>query len=409
MFWLNKGFNENKNAIEDVKSDECVESKIDADEETTAKPDQEREDNVCTGQKENENKEKCMEAAYSNEIDKMTDTIEEGINLTAAEDQKNKNDVSCHEESDKKDSHGKDSSDQDSTHDDIGDSSTGVTAEHQSSKRTDIQEQEDYINGLITFIKFIDRFFERFTHLQNEGILDFYKEYGAHTFTKGFIKTILHDLQNANLLFNKVIKSNNLVFLVEGQSEEAFIKNYYQHFDGDVSVYSYKGEGNAKGGNLHILIDFFLENNHAVFVQVDLDNKNNKHQQLEKHKEKYKDKDVYFFAFKNNLEESYPYELVTEALGHIYSDFNPKMLGNKETTYKDLLARIDINIDDIKIDLAIIIAQLVYRKGRRGVHFNANDEIYGFADFIDNAYPKSQEKSKYYNYWKDEEQQNNER
>jgi hypothetical protein len=270
-------------------------------------------------------------------------------------------------------------------------------------------EQEDYINGLITFIKFIDRFFERFTHLQNEGILDFYKEYGAHTFTKGFIKTILHDLQNANLLFNKVIKSNNLVFLVEGQSEEAFIKNYYQHFDGDVSVYSYKGEGNAKGGNLHILIDFFLENNHAVFVQVDLDNKNNKHQQLEKHKEKYKDKDVYFFAFKNNLEESYPYELVTEALGHIYSDFDPKMLGNKETTYKDLLARIDINIDDIKIDLAIIIAQLVYRKGRRGVHFNANDEIYGFADFIDNAYPKSQEKSKYYNYWKDEEQQNNER
>ena len=140
---------ENKNAIEDVKSDECVESKIDADEETTAKPDQEREDNVCTGQNENENKEKCMEAAYSNEIDKMTDTIEEGINLTAAEDQKNKNDVSCHEESDKKDSHGKDSSDQDSTHDDIGDSSTGVTAEHQSSKRTDIQEQEDYINFAI--------------------------------------------------------------------------------------------------------------------------------------------------------------------------------------------------------------------------------------------------------------------
>ena len=140
---------ENKNAIEDVKSDECVESKIDADEETTAKPDQEREDNVCTGQNENENKEKCMEAAYSNEIDKMTDTIEEGINLTAAEDQKNKNDVSCHEESDKKDSHGKDSSDQDSTHDDIGDSSTGVTAEHQSSKRTDIQDQEDYINFAI--------------------------------------------------------------------------------------------------------------------------------------------------------------------------------------------------------------------------------------------------------------------
>ncbi len=268
------------------------------------------------------------------------------------------------------------------------------------------QEHDEYLEGLISFVKFIDRIIERITYLQIDGILDFYQEYGAHTFTKGFIKTILHDLQNANLLFNKAIKSNNLVFLVEGQSEEEFIKNYYQHFDGDMRVYSYKGEGNAKGGNLHILIDFFLENNHAVFVQVDLDNKNNKQQQLEKHKEKYKDKDVYFFAFKNNLEESYPYELVTEALGYIYSDFDPKILGNKETTYRDLFATIDINIDDIKIDLARIVAQLIYHQYLRDN--KPKDEIYRFVEFIDNAYPKSQEKSKYYNYWKAEEQQNNE-
>lgn len=283
-----------------------------------------------------------------------------------------------------------------------------ATSQEQLISTLSIIEQEDYINGLIIFIKFIDRFFERFTHLQNEGILEYYQEYSAHTFSKGFVKSILSYLEQANLFFNQVIKSKNLVFLVEGQSEEAFINNYRQNFNGDLRIYSYKGEGNAKGGNLHILIDFFLENNHAVFVQVDLDDKNNKHQQLEKHKAKYKDKNVYFFAFKNDLEESYPYELVTEALGYIYSDFDPKMLGNKETTYKDLLATIDININDIKIDLAIIIAQLIYRKGRRNVHFTANDEIYDFADFIDNAYPKSQKKSKYYNYWKNEEQQNNE-
>lgn len=275
-----------------------------------------------------------------------------------------------------------------------------ATSQEQLISTLSITEQEDYINGLITFIEFIDRFFERFTHLQNEGILDNYQQIAAHTFAKGFVKTILHKLQDANLLFNRAIKSNNLVFLVEGQSEEAFINNYYQNFDGDSRVYSYKGEGNAKGGNLHTLIDFFLENNHAVFVQLDLDNKNNKQQQLDKHKAKYKDKDVYFFAFKNDLEESYPYELVTEALGYISSDFDPEKLGNKETTYKDLLATIDINIDDIKIDLACVIAQLIYNKWRRGVHFNARDEIYDFADFIDNAYHKSQEKSKYYNYWK---------
>lgn len=283
-----------------------------------------------------------------------------------------------------------------------------ATSQEQLISTLNKSEKENYISGLIRFIKFIDQFFERVTYLQNDGILDNLQQLAAHTFTKGFIKTILHNLQNANLLFNKAIKSNSLVFLVEGQSEEAFINNYYKNFDGDSRVYSYKGEGNAKGGNLHILIDFFLENNHAVFVQVDLDNNQNKRRQLEKHKAKYKDKNVYFFAFENDLEESYQYELVTEALGYIFSDFEPKMLGTKETTYKALLAKIDINIDDIKIDLAIIIAQLVYRKGRRGVHFNADDEIYDFADFINNAYPKSQEKSRYYTYWKNEGQQNNE-
>lgn len=263
------------------------------------------------------------------------------------------------------------------------------------------KEQEDYIDGLKHFVLFIDRTIERLSYLQLDGVLEFYQEYGAHTYTKGFIKTILHEIQKANLLFNKAIKSNNIVFLVEGQSEEVFIKNYYQHFDGDVSVYSYKGEGNAKGGNLHILIDFFLENNHAIFVQVDLDNDNNKKQQLEKHKAKYKDKEVYFFAFKSNLEESYSYELVTKALKYIYSNFAPKTLGAKETTYKDLLATIDIKIDDIKIDLAHIVAQLIYHKYLRDN--KPEDEIYRFVEFIDNAYPISQHMSKYYNYWKDKE------
>lgn len=269
-------------------------------------------------------------------------------------------------------------------------------------------EQKDYITGLIIFTKFIDRFFERFTHLQNEGILEYYQEYSAHTFSKGFVKSILKYLEQANLFFNQAIKSKNLVFLVEGKSEEAFINNYYQNSHKDIRVYSYKGSGNSRQDKLHLLIDFFLENEYYVFVQVDLDNEQNKKSNLTKLKIKYVDKDVYFFSFNHDLEEAYPYDLVVEALGHIFSDFEPKMLGIKETTYKDLLATIDVKIDDVKIDLAIIIAQLVYRKGRRGVHFNADDEIFDFADFINNAYAKSQEKSKYYNYWKNEEQQNNE-
>ena len=81
----------------------------------------------------------------------------------------------------------------------------------------------------------------------------------------------------------KMLMESAVKKLVHQATGNQFLDFNYQNFDGDSLVYSYKGEGNAKGGNLHTLIDFFLENNHAVFVQVDLDNKNSKQQQLDKH------------------------------------------------------------------------------------------------------------------------------
>ena len=79
---------------------------------------------------------------------------------------------------------------------------------------------------------------------------------------------------------------------------------------------------------------------------------------------------------------------------HIYPNIELSITAVENKSFKDLFEVVGISIDDIKIILASIIAQLISQQGRLGNEHN--EEIYGFVRFIDDAYSVAQQRSQYY-------------
>ena len=250
----------------------------------------------------------------------------------------------------------------------------------------------NYIEGLVELIRFIDKFLERITHSLSDGILNYYDVYANFVFSKVFISAIKPSLDNADRLLSLASKSHNIIFLVEGESEKAFIQSFRTKIS-EEEIFCYQGAGNYDIQKIHLIIDLFLDNGYSVFLQYDLDKKNNSQQKYERLLRKYsKNENVNFFAFSDNLEQSYTPTLFARALN--YLQIGCSLQGIKSAnSYKEYLSTLGYNIDDLKIPLATIIAQIIECKYSRNDRIKG--EIYEFYHFVHRAAAKSSKHSVY--------------
>ncbi|WP_300176642.1 hypothetical protein [uncultured Aliivibrio sp.] len=116
--------------------------------------------------------------------------------------------------------------------------------------------------------------------------------------------------------------TQRLMLLVEGASEKEFIEQYSKlelGFIGNVYVESYDGKDNRDKKKIFQMINYFKSKGFKVLMQIDKDGKDIR---LTQHvKSRLFDHEDYF-AFSEDLENTYPNELIAECLEEFDSDSN---------------------------------------------------------------------------------------
>jgi len=169
-------------------------------------------------------------------------------------------------------------------------------------------------------------YFCRFVHDNEIDIGKFANSYHVQDWAKG-------REDNATSLFSCVLRSRHVldclaenlrkidafpsiegVVLVEGWSEYAFIHNLKEsglwHFD-DLRIDVYEGKGNRKAKKLQLLSKKYMQTGFRLFLQGDADGQTA--DIFSEHRSRFKMGDNQLFAFKYDLETSYPSELAAKA------------------------------------------------------------------------------------------------
>jgi len=186
-------------------------------------------------------------------------------------------------------------------------------------------QKEDFLKGLYHLTKFIYDAENYIGAFQEKGFISsFYNEQVGERLL-GLSTDISDSLIKASSYFRNIsfTRSERIMLLVEGQSEkdfvELFIKLNSAYFS-CVFVESYDGKDNKRKEKVFLLINYFKEKGFKVIFQIDQDG--NSDINLNPHiKSKLITVDD-FFAFSEDLEATYPNEMIAECLTEFGNDYN---------------------------------------------------------------------------------------
>ncbi len=120
----------------------------------------------------------------------------------------------------------------------------------------------------------------------------------------GFTKQTLEYLEKAHreMKHLEMFKSKKNVILVEGFSEEIFVKSF-----SDIEVVNYEGNSRIDFGKIEFLVKQYQEKGYEVYLQTDMDGKT-ENQKAKKIIEKALIEEKNIFQFKHDFETSIPLE-----------------------------------------------------------------------------------------------------
>lgn len=187
------------------------------------------------------------------------------------------------------------------------------------------------------------------------------------------------------------LQSRSVVILTEGASELAFLSELYP--DRSFDIEDYDGDGNKKKKKLLPLMQHYQKMGYRIFAQSDLDGKNIEHNGFKNY---FSNGSIEFeidntFAFKNNLEQSYPAELIYLALQKLkifisetvpYEGFVDEI--NKVGNKYDAINKFT-NIPPSKVKLAITIANMIRVNRLEELEYVSSSELGAFIKFVKNA------------------------
>lgn len=128
----------------------------------------------------------------------------------------------------------------------------------------------------------------------------------------GFTKDTLEHLTNAHIEMKHLptFRSKRNVILVEGHSEEIFIRNFKSR---DLEIINYEGKARIDYEKIEFLVKQYQEKGYEVYLQTDKDGKIT-NQQLEKIKKKGLIKEENIFEFEHDFETAIPLEILYNIL-----------------------------------------------------------------------------------------------
>ena len=184
--------------------------------------------------------------------------------------------------------------------------------------------RNDFLLGLYYLAKFVFDSENYIGAFQQRGFInEMYTEQVANRLL-GLATDIQIVLQKAceNLKQVDFTCSKRLMLLVEGASEKEFIEQYSKlelGFIGSVYVESYDGKDNRDKKKIFQIINYFKSKGFKVLMQIDKDGKEiNLNQHVSSGLFAHED----YFAFSEDLENTYPHELIAECLEEFGSDYD---------------------------------------------------------------------------------------
>ncbi len=128
----------------------------------------------------------------------------------------------------------------------------------------------------------------------------------------GFTKDTLDHLTNAHIEMKHLptFRSKRNVILVEGHSEEIFIRNFKSR---DLEIINYEGKARIDYEKIEFLVKQYQEKGYEVYLQTDKDGKTT-NQQLEKIKKKGLIKEENIFEFEHDFETAIPLKILYNIL-----------------------------------------------------------------------------------------------
>ncbi|HCG7279381.1 TPA: hypothetical protein NJ358_000107 [Vibrio parahaemolyticus] len=259
-------------------------------------------------------------------------------------------------------------------------------------------ERQKFIDALYYLVQYVissDTFISSIQKpkelVENYGLVVGFKIIGGVSRTRDYLNKACALLQSIPF-----VGSKRIMLLVEGASEAAFIErllvrdSYLLH---NVEVKSYDSESNKKYNVIRLLIQEYKSKGYHVLIQVDVDGKSENLNEsnvwgLKEHVQKGLLAFDDIFSFSEDLESSYPKELLCESLSEMYdleparvyeAIFNPK--SSKNTLYKRLLE--DLGNMPSKPKLAKEIADLVSDYDLANDKNFADNELVKFIKFIE--------------------------
>lgn len=232
----------------------------------------------------------------------------------------------------------------------------------------DDKKIQAYLDGTYYYYKFIYGTEISIGHFLNHYYLDSWGSYAAHAF--GQIPYIREDL---NQLIHhwkdiKELRVEKNIILVEGESEEIFIKTLDCTSLGwfpEMDIRVYGGKGNISAKKIKALIEEYNNKGYCVFVEGDAD-KNNR-QNLDTLVKKKLIPEENLFVFEIDFESSISGDLLLATLKSLGMDKNVKdpvefirVINNKEKSVIPILKEIYlIDLEPIKIQFAQKVAQVI--------------------------------------------------
>ncbi|EGQ7970882.1 hypothetical protein HRO20_003508 [Vibrio cholerae] len=237
-----------------------------------------------------------------------------------------------------------------------------------------LENQQKYLDALYYFTQYIIDSDSLFSSLQSPEEL--VENYGAKVGLRmiGGISRTRDNLNKACALLQNIpfVSSKRIMLLVEGASEAALVSrliirdSYFLH---NVEVKSYGSESNKKYNVIRLLIQEYQSKGYHVLIQVDVDGKPDNLNEanywgLKEHVNVGLIHGDDIFPFREDLEASYPPELLCELLAETFG-LEPQQIykaisepkSEKNTLYKRL--EDDLGFMPSKPKLAKDIADLV--------------------------------------------------
>ncbi|WP_028862413.1 hypothetical protein [Psychromonas aquimarina] len=185
-------------------------------------------------------------------------------------------------------------------------------------------KKEEFLKGLYHLTKFTYDAENYIGAFQEKGFIsEMYSEQVGERLL-GLAADINDSLVKAcsHLKNTEFTRSERIMLLVEGQSEKDFVELFTKlnsaYFSG-VYVESYDGKDNKRKDKVFLLINYFKEKGFKVIFQIDQDG--NPAINLNQHIKSNLITENDFFAFSDDLEATYPKELIAECLTEFGSDY----------------------------------------------------------------------------------------